>query len=76
MNETPAPKVRSLFATKTALAQYLTTLAGLVAVFWPPATEWVQQHAVIIVFAVPALNLAVRAVTHGRVQLVGESSEL
>lgn len=66
--------VRNLFATKTAVAQYIQTAAGLVAVFWPPATDFVAHYAAIIVPLITVANLAVRYFTHGKVALVASPS--
>jgi hypothetical protein len=68
------PPIRSLFATKTAVAQYIQTASGLVAVFWPPATEFVAHNAAYIVPLIGILNLTIRAFTHGRVALVANPS--
>ncbi len=70
MNESKPP--RSLFATKTAVAQYVVAAAGVAALIWPQAQEFVASHASAILFAIPIVNLAIRLVTHGRVQLVAE----
>ena len=67
-----ATPTRSLFATKTAAAQYITALAGVATLFWPSAQQFVADHATHILFGLPVLNLAIRAVTHGRVSLLGD----
>lgn len=71
-NANPTAKPRSLFATKTAFAQYVTAAAGMAAVFYPPVTTWVSENAGYILLAIPVINLAVRKFTHGSVVLIAE----
>lgn len=73
---TETKPVRSLFLTKTAVAQYIVALAGVLSIFYPSALKLVQDHATAILFFIPLINLAIRRVTHGRVQLLADSSEL
>lgn len=67
----PPEPVRSLFATKTALAQYLLLTAGSLAAFWPEAVPWVSSHAGLILIGASAVNLLIRKITHGKVSLFG-----
>lgn len=69
MADDPTPPVRNLFLTKTAAAQYITTAAGLVAVFYPPATEIVAAHAGQILIGLGIANLIIRSITHGKVEI-------
>jgi hypothetical protein len=68
----PTTPTRSLFATKTAFAQYVTGAVGLVAVFYPPAGTFVAENAPGILIAAAVANLLLRKITSGRVVLFAE----
>lgn len=68
--------MRNLFTTKTALAQYILASAGILSAFFPNAVPFVTQHAGEIMIIASLLGLAIRKVTHGRVQLWGSASML
>jgi len=73
-NITPNEPTRSLFTTKTAVAQYIVAAAGLASLFYPAAQQFVSDHSAAILFVIPLVNMAIRLVTHGRVQLVADSN--
>lgn len=71
MPDQPVIETRSLFATKTALAQYVLCTAGVVSAFFPNAVPWVNQNSGTIMIVASLLNVAIRHITHERVTLTG-----
>lgn len=61
--------VRNLFASKTALAQYVM---GVIAI-WPAGADWIGAHVQITMAAFIATNLILRKVTHGKVEFFPSS---
>ena len=55
--------VKYLFDSKTIVFNLIVALAGVIAFFWTPATEWVQSNAVLIMAVVGAANMILRRVT-------------
>lgn len=62
-------KGKSIFKSKTAAAAFITTAAGLVAVFVPPVGELVAANAGAILIALGAVNFVLRLVTKSKVSL-------
>lgn len=71
----PVPYTRSLFKTKTALAQYLLMTAGAITAFWPEAVTWVSTHAGSIMIGAGIVNLLIRWITHDRVALFSDAGD-
>ncbi len=55
--------IKYLFESKTIVFNLIVALAGVVAFFWPPASDWVQSNAVLIMAIVGAANVILRRVT-------------
>lgn len=58
---------KSIFASKTALAQVITFAAG----FYPPARVLVAAHPTETLAILAVVNTALRFITKGRVALFG-----
>jgi len=65
-------KEKSIFASKTAAAAFITTAAGLVATFIPNVGEFVAANAGTILIGLGALNFGLRIVTKQKVSLFPE----
>ena len=63
------PPPRSVFKSKTALAQYVLASAGALAAFVPNAVPYVSDHAGAIMMIAAVANIAIRHFTHGKVVL-------
>ncbi len=63
--------VRSLFKTKTAVAQYVMG----VLVVWPDGAAWVSAHVQAVMAGFIVLNLAVRMFSHGKVSLIADAPD-
>jgi hypothetical protein len=71
MNEISRSK--SIFKSKTAFAGVLVTLAGAVGSFAPGLAPWIAAHADLVLMAAGILQVGLRMVTKGSVNLFGES---
>lgn len=56
-------KTKYLFKSKTIIFNLLVSIAGVVAFFYQPANEWVQENAVLILAVVGAANMLLRRAT-------------
>ena len=60
-------KTRSLFATKTALFNYVVAALAI----WPDGAQFVADNAQAVLIGISLLGLGVRAITKGKVNLFG-----
>jgi len=65
---------KSIFKSRTAAVAVITATAGLVACFNDSAAQFVRDHCAGILTTLGLLNLALRRVTHGRVQFFPDES--
>ena len=66
-------KPKSIFKSKTAMAQALVMLAGAVGTMWPEASQFISTHANTILLVSGAVGFGLRLITKGRVVLFPES---
>ena len=55
--------MKTLFKSKTIVFNLVLSIAGVVAYFYPPATEIVQSNSVLILSIIGVCNIALRRVT-------------
>ncbi len=63
----PVPK--SIFKSKTAFAQALLAVAGVVGTILPDASQFIASHANIILIGAGVAGVVLRLITKGRVVL-------
>ena len=68
MNE-PA---KSIFKSKSIFAGALVAVAGALGSFAPDLAPWLASHADLVLMAAGVLQVALRMVTKGRVNLFGD----
>lgn len=66
--------MKSIFASKTAVVNFIILLAGAAAFFWPSAAKLIQEHAASVLSGIGVANIGLRFITHGRVSLFGSDS--
>ena len=66
------PQPKSIFKSKTALAGALVAVAGALGSYSEPVSQFLSAHAAGILVVVGILNVGLRAITKGRVSLLGE----
>jgi len=66
-----APK--SIFKSKTAGANFIIAVAGIVAAFDPATADFVKSHAAAILTSIGFANMALRLITHDRIALFSRS---
>ena len=67
----PPTPPKSVFTSKTAVVNFIVSVAGIVACFEPNTSQFMHDHAVAIVSDVGILNVILRFITHGRIYLFG-----
>ena len=63
---------KSIFASKTATAAFITTAAGLVSTFIPSVGEFVAANSGTILVGLGVLNFGLRLVTKSKISLFPE----
>ena len=73
-DDAPPTAPKSVFTSKTAVVNFVISVAGIVGFFEPHTSQFVHDHATAIISDIGILNVILRFITHGRIYLFGSDS--